>query len=111
MHFRSHLRNGRSIIGLAKSDDGYNFTAEPEPFLTPAKKGVFSEYEKFGVEDARICAIDGDYPITYSAYSRHGVRICLAKTRDFQKLERVALITQSDMRNVVIFPKSSIKNR
>ena len=105
MLFRSHLRSGRSIIGLAKSNDGYKFKVEPKPFLTPAKKGVFSEYEEYGVEDPRICAIDGDYLITYSAYSRHGVRICLAKTRDFKNLKRVALITQADMRNVVIFPQ------
>ena len=33
MLFRSHLRTGRSIIGLARSPDGFHFTADPEPFL------------------------------------------------------------------------------
>src|SRR5918995_1324182 len=32
MLFRSHLRTGRSIIGLARSRDGFQFTADPEPF-------------------------------------------------------------------------------
>ncbi len=32
MLFRSHLRTGRSIIGLARSPDGFHFTADPEPF-------------------------------------------------------------------------------
>ena len=105
MLFRSHRRNGRSIIGLAKSNDGYDFTVVKKPFLTPATEGIFSEYEEFGVEDPRICAIDSQYLITYSAYSRHGVRICLAKTCDFKKLERIALITQADLRNVVLFPQ------
>ena len=105
MLFRSHLRNGRSIIGLAKSNDGYDFAVVKNPFLTPATEGIFTEYEEFGVEDPRISAIDSQYLITYSAYSRHGVRICLAKTRDFKKLERIALITQADLRNVVIFPQ------
>lgn len=105
MLFRSHLRNGRSIIGLAKSNDGYDFAVVKKPFLTPATEGIFTEYEEFGVEDPRISAIDSQYLITYSAYSRHGVRICLAKTRDFKKLERIALITQADLRNVVIFPQ------
>jgi len=105
MLFRSHLRNGRSIIGLAESEDGLSFKARPEPFLTPSKEGIFAEYDEFGVEDPRICLIDGEYLITYSVYSRHGVRVALAKTRDFRSVERVALITQADYRNVVIFPE------
>jgi predicted GH43/DUF377 family glycosyl hydrolase len=104
MLFRSHLRTGRSIIGLAHSRDGFQFTAEPEPFLTPARDSPLAAYEEFGVEDPRICAIDGAYLITYSAYSQHGVRVALARTEDFVKVERVALITQADYRNVVIFP-------
>ncbi len=105
MLFRSHRDNGRCILGLADSDDGFKFTARPEPFIVPAPEGIFGEYEAFGVEDPRITFLDGEYLITYSAYSRHGVRIGLAKTRDFDSVERVALITQADMRNVVIFPE------
>ncbi|MHC5061467.1 MAG: glycoside hydrolase family 130 protein [Planctomycetota bacterium] len=105
MLFRSHRANGRSIIGLAESDDGFNFKARPEPFMTPAKEGVFAEYEAFGVEDPRITFLEDAYYITYSAYSTHGVRIALAKTTDFESVERVAFITQSDYRNTVIFPE------
>ncbi len=105
MLFRSHLLNGRCVIGLAESEDGYSFTVSPEPFLVPAKQGVFAEYEEYGVEDLRICAMDDEYLLTYSAYSRHGVRIALARTTDFIRVERIALISQADMRNVVIFPQ------
>jgi len=105
MVFRSHLDNGRSILGIAESEDGFNFTPAEKPFMTPAKKGVFKEYEEYGVEDPRITLIDGEYLITYSAYSRHGVRVGLAKTKDFKKIERVSLITEADYRNVVIFPE------
>ncbi len=106
MLFRSHLQNGRSIIGLAESEDGFTFTVSNEPFLLPATEGVFAEYEEFGVEDLRICNMEGeDFLLTYSAYSRHGVRIALARTSDFRSVERVALISQPDMRNVVIFPE------
>jgi predicted GH43/DUF377 family glycosyl hydrolase len=104
MLFRSHRRNGRSIIGIADSRDGFNFEVRPEPFLVPAKKGKFALYEEYGVEDVRICPMEGEYLLTYSAYSRHGVRIALAKTKNFESVERVALITQVDLRNVVIFP-------
>ncbi len=105
MLFRSHKATGRCILGLADSDDGFHFTPRPQPFMVPSSDGVFGEYEAFGVEDPRICCIEGAYLITYSAYSKHGVRIGLARTRDFVNLERVALITQADLRNVVIFPE------
>lgn len=105
MLFRSHQHNGRSVIGLATSDDGYRFNVAPEPFLRPATEGPFAEYEEYGVEDLRICAIDGSYLLTYSAYSRYGVRVALARTTDFIDVERIAIITEADYRNVVIFPE------
>ena len=105
MLFRSHLRSGRSIIGIAESEDGFKFTVGPKPFMIPSEEGGSAEYEAYGLEDPRICNINGEYLITYSAYSPHGVRIGLARTRDFRSVERVALITQADMRNVVIFPE------
>ena len=105
MLFRSHRFTGRSILGLARSDDGFNFKVDPEPFMTPSREPGFAEYEEYGVEDARITLIDGDYLITYSAYSRHGVRIGLAKTTDWKSVKRISLITQADYRNTVIFPE------
>jgi len=105
MIFRSHRLNGRSILGLATSDDGYNFVVDKQAFMVPAAYGVFKEYEAYGIEDPRVVFIDGEYLITYSAYSKHGVRIGLAKTKDFKKVERYSLITQADSRNVVIFPE------
>ena len=67
MLFRSHLRTGRSIIGLARSPDGFRFVADPKPFLTPERNGPFADYEEFSVEDPRITAMEGEYLITYSA--------------------------------------------
>jgi predicted GH43/DUF377 family glycosyl hydrolase len=105
MLFRSHLDTGRSIIGIARSEEGYNFTVGPEPFMIPSKEPLFAEYEAFGVEDPRITYLEGAYYITYSAYSQHGVRIGLAKTQDFESVERIAMITQADYRNTVLFPE------
>ena len=105
MIFRSHKMNGRSILGKAESRDGFNFKVDDKPFMIPATEGIFKEYETYGIEDPRIVFIDGEYLITYSAYSRHGVRIGLAKTKDFKTIERFSLITESDYRNVVIFPE------
>ena len=105
MVFRSHKLNGRSILGIAVSNDGYSFKVNDQPFMIPSNEGIFKEYEAYGVEDPRITFMDGEFLITYSAYSRHGVRIGLAKTKDFKSIERVSLITESDYRNVVIFPE------
>lgn len=110
MLFRSHLHNGRSIIGIAESKDGYKFTVREKPFMEPSSTSKFGEYEEYGVEDVRISKIDDDqgqseFLLTYSAYSRHGVRIGLARTKDFVAVERISMITQSDLRNVVIFPE------
>jgi len=105
MLFRSHRHNGRSIIGIAESKDGFHFEVRDKPFLTAATEGLFAEYEEFGVEDLRICPMPNEgYLLTYSGYSRHGVRIILARTYDFQTVERIAPISQADMRNIVIFP-------
>ena len=62
MLFRSHLRTGRSIIGLASSADGFHFTADAKPFLTPAPDGPFAAYEEFGVEDPRVTLLEGEVP-------------------------------------------------
>jgi predicted GH43/DUF377 family glycosyl hydrolase len=105
MIFRSHKLNGRSILGIAESDDGYHFKVGDSPFMVPATHGIFSKYEEYGIEDPRIVFIEGEYLITYSAYSRNGVRIGLAKTKDFKTVERFSLITEADYRNVVIFPE------
>ena len=105
MIFRSHLKNGRSILGKAESDDGFSFRVADKPFMVPAKKGVFKDYEEFGVEDPRITFIENRFLITYSAYSRHGVRVGLAESEDLKDVERVSFITEADYRNVVIFPE------
>lgn len=105
MIFRSHQHNGRSILGRATSDNGFDFKVDAKPFMLPATEGVFAEYEEYGIEDPRITYIDGEYLITYSAYSCHGVRIGLAKTKDFNQVERFSFITEADYRNLVIFPE------
>lgn len=105
MIFRSHLHNGRSILGKAVSEDGYKFKVTVEPFMVPSEEGKAKLYEEFGIEDPRITKIDDEFYITYSAYSRYGVRIGLARTRDFQEVERLSFITTPDHRNVVLFPE------
>ncbi|MCK5704265.1 MAG: hypothetical protein KAI29_24095, partial [Cyclobacteriaceae bacterium] len=61
MVFRSHKLNGRSILGLAESSDGYHFNVHDKPFMVAATEGIFKEYEEYGVEDPRIIYLEGEF--------------------------------------------------
>lgn len=117
--FRSHLRCGISVLGLAKSKNGIDsWTLYDKPVLRPATvNDDFSDLsnrnqiitnESGGVEDPRIVKIDDEYAITYSAYHsefKDRVRVHLATTKDFITYRRFGPMLDCDMRNVVIFPE------
>src|SRR5207249_1567270 len=117
--FRSHLRSGISVIGLARSRDGVTgWRVAPEPALKPATADdLFAshvdpreivEIESGGVEDARINPVDGTFAITYSAYHAqepNHVFVSLATTDDFTTFTRHGPVLRRDMRNVVLFPE------
>ncbi len=103
--FRALLLNGNCVLGLAESDDGYNFIIRPKPVMVPATTGPFAFYEQKGIEDPRITKLGDTHYIFYSCYSGIGTRIGLPKTKDFKKFERVAMPTTIDYRNSVLFPE------
>lgn len=96
---------GRSVFALARSYDGFTFTVEPEFVMTPSDIEPFKTYEELGIEDPRITYMDGVYYIMYTAYSPHGARLALAKTTDFMNYDRIALISQPNNKNAVLFPR------
>lgn len=96
---------GRSVFALARSDDGYHFELEPEPVMTPCREeGCFKEYERKGIEDPRITEIDGVFYIMYTAVSSYGALLALAKTTDFKSFERIALVSEPENKDGVLFP-------
>lgn len=119
MLFRSHLRNGMSILGIARSKNGLdNWSIDKKPAMLPCTKSdAFAnaseideliENEQGGVEDPRISKIGDLYYITYSAYHAsiaHRVRVSLATTKDFKSFKRHGPLLKTDMRNVVLFPE------
>ncbi len=119
MLFRSHLRCGKSVLGIARSIDGLSeWSIAHKPSLLPATKNdLFApgvnvrlqiEMESGGIEDPRISQIGNEYAITYNAYHgqiRNRVRVCLATTSDFENFVRWGPLLDQDMRNVVIFPR------
>lgn len=121
MLFRSHIADGRSVIGKAVSDNGLNaWMVDPGPFLLPAKENdVYAEgvninsvieSETGGVEDIRVNPVgNGLYVLTYSAYHEQipdRVKVMMAVTKDFKTVVRYGPISEQDMRNVVIFPEA-----
>jgi predicted GH43/DUF377 family glycosyl hydrolase len=96
---------GRSVFALARSDDGYHFTVDPAPVMEPSKEEPYRSYERRGIEDPRITYLDGVYYIMYTAASRYGARLALAKTSDFEHFERIGLISQPENKDGCLFPK------
>lgn len=96
---------GRSVFALARSEDGYHFSVDPEPAMEPSTQEPFRSYERRGIEDPRITYMEGEYYIMYTAYSRYGARLALAKTKDFKNYERIGLISQPENKDGALFPR------
>ncbi|MCK5450706.1 MAG: glycoside hydrolase family 130 protein [Candidatus Omnitrophica bacterium] len=101
---RIETMKGHSIFVVARSKNGKNFELDKKPIMVPAEEGEFKKFEEQGVADPRITYLEGVYYIVYSAVSKRGHRLALAKTADFKTIERVALISQPDNHNGALFP-------
>ncbi|MBN1809041.1 MAG: glycosylase [Planctomycetes bacterium] len=65
-----------------------------------------TDYEIYGVEDARITEIEGTYYITYVSVSdRMGVATSLMTTVDFKRFDRHGVIFSCENKDVVLFPE------
>jgi predicted GH43/DUF377 family glycosyl hydrolase len=89
----SHLR-------LARSRNGVDFAIAPRPLLVAADR-----LESFGIEDARLTAIDGQLVLNYTAVSPHGIATALAVGPDLDHLERRGVVFAPPNRDVTIFPE------
>lgn len=96
---------GLSSIYLAHSTDGHNFFVEPKPFMAASEHGPFAQYETFGIRDPRITRIDETYYITFLADSESGKRVGLARTNDFQSVERMHLVSEPDTKSGALFAR------
>jgi len=80
MLYRAETDDGHTgRIGLAKSYDGFHFTCNPEPVLTPDE-----DFDRGGCEDPRIVKFEETYYLTYVGNSQryHVSNICLAISKD-----------------------------
>ncbi len=89
----SHLR-------LARSSDGLRFTVDSEPCLFPS-----TDDEAFGIEDARVVFMDGEFVVNYTAVSSRGIATALATGPDLRRLARRGVIFSPPNRDVTLFPE------
>jgi beta-1,2-mannobiose phosphorylase / 1,2-beta-oligomannan phosphorylase len=89
----SHLR-------LARSRDGVRFEIDEKPFWVPQHPS-----EEYGVEDARITPIGGDFYINYTAVSQDSYGTALMKTKDFSSAEYLGMPFCVPNKDVCILPE------
>jgi predicted GH43/DUF377 family glycosyl hydrolase len=89
----SHLR-------LVCSDDGVHFY---EPKNVPNK--IFGEgaLETYGIEDCRVCLIEGSYYLTYTQVSENGVGVGLMQTKDWVNFSRKGMILPPHNKDCALF--------
>ncbi len=102
--------DGRTRIYRAESEDGYYFDIHPSPVLACAATDPFATYECSGVKDARVTLLDGTYYVVYTANSPVGLRLVVARTRDFKTFERLSLASEPDTKGGALFPER-VKDR
>lgn len=99
----SGVEIGVSSIGYTHSTDGIHF-GERRQFIKPE-----FDWERYGCEDPRVTKLSGKYYIFYTALSTwpfgaEGIRIGLAITRDFRKIEAKYPVTPFNSKAMALFP-------
>ena len=88
MIYRAVEGDNYSTLGYAKLDrSGKIMERWPQPILRRE-----APYEQRGVEDPRLAKFDGLYYLVYVAFDSVAVRVCLASTTDFRKVEKHGII-------------------
>lgn len=93
-----------STIGQAVSGDGLHFRGRRQ-FIRPE-----FDWEKFGCEDPRVTKLDGKFYIFYTALSQYpfaadGIRVGLAITRNFKKIDAKHPVTPFNAKAMALFPE------
>ncbi len=93
----SEIRAARSANGV----DGWRVAERPllEPDLPD------HPYEEWGCEDPRVTRVGPrEWIIAYTAYSRYGPAVALARTADFEKARRLGVVLAPTNKDAAVFP-------
>lgn len=98
-------RRGISHLTVARSRNGISdWRIDPQPSLLPDPERYPEEL--WGIEDPRIVWLEdqGEWAITYTAYSRGGPMVSLACTTDFKDFRRMGPIMPPEDKDAALFP-------
>ena len=93
-----HRGPHETTIGLAFSDDGINWQAEPKPWIKLESDEIRRAY------DPRLTVVDGRCYLCFAVDTQHGIRGGIAVTDDLDDYEILSM-SPPDNRNMVLFPK------
>lgn len=98
------MERKQSTIGYGLGIDGVNFGSRRQ-LVVPEHN-----WEKYGCEDPRVTKIGGKYYIFYTALSTYpfsppGIKIGLAITSDFNKIEEKHQVTYFNSKAMALFPE------
>lgn len=100
---RVQARSRETFLFLARSTDGVRFEVAPQPVeiegIENAGRFVYHVY------DPRLTRIDGEILMTFAADVDGACHVGVARARNLESFELVALDTTADMRNAVLFPE------
>lgn len=103
---RVENRIGGSSIHVARSRNGVDgWRISREPLLDYGRD--HSPYESWGVEDPRISFLEeqGCWYICYTASSPMGAAVAMARTTDFESVERLDLVLPPINKDAVLLPR------
>lgn len=98
-------QHGYSVFALGRSDDGLEFEIERYPAMVPAEEGPMALYEGDGVEDPRLTPLEDWIYVVYTAFSGYGPVMALARTQDFDRFERMGVISEPGNKDGMLFPR------
>ena len=93
-----------SSIGYTESIDGHHYEKRRQ-LIAPE-----FEWEQFGCEDPRVTKIGDTYYIFYTAlsvfpFAAPGIKIAVATTKDFKKIDEKHLVTPFNAKAMTLFPE------
>ncbi|MHC4915706.1 MAG: glycoside hydrolase family 130 protein [Planctomycetota bacterium] len=104
-----HL-SGMQCLFRARQAGRRHWRLDPEPLMTPSDDPRYRQHEREGIMDPRITFLEGYYYIFYLAYGKHGYRLGLARTADFESVERLGLVSEPDTKGGALFSEK-VKGR
>lgn len=104
---RSFVWNGRfylttmsCLLVAWSTDGGRTFTPDYQCRLMPQQP-----CEAYGIEDARVEKIDGEYLLTFTAVGPGGVAVGCRRTRDWRTFSATELLLPPSNKDAALFPR------